>query len=123
VTHDPGRLNASGAFFAVNSALEIDELGNVNAQGFGADLTGGIGGMPDFAAAASRSPHGLSVIALPSERNGRSTLVEQLSAPVSVPRSLVEVVVTEHGIADLRGLADAERADALRALWPVTVLR
>jgi acyl-CoA hydrolase len=120
VTHDPAREEA---FFAVNTALEIDELGNVNAQGSGGDVSSGIGGLHDFAAAAARCQGGLSVIALPSERGGRSTLVEELSAPVSLPRSLVEVVVTEHGIADLRGLSDRERADALRTVWPVGVAR
>jgi acyl-CoA hydrolase len=118
VTHDPAR---AGAFVAVNTALEIDELGNVNAQGVGDDVSGGIGGIQDFGAAAARSPQGLSVIALPSERGGRCTLVDQLSAPASLPRSLVEIVVTEHGLADLRGLSDAERAGALHGLFPVAV--
>jgi acyl-CoA hydrolase len=44
-------------------------------------------------------------------------LVERLSAPVTTPRSDVDVVVTEHGAADLRGLDDRERERALRALW------
>jgi acyl-CoA hydrolase len=122
VTHNPTRLGECAPFFAVNSALEIDGLGNVNAQGSSSDVSGGIGGMHDFAAAAARSPWGLSVVALPSERGGRRTLVDELTAPASLPRSLVEVVVTDRGIADLRGLADAERTEALRALWPAGVV-
>lgn len=117
VTHDPARLGAHGAFCAVNTAFEIAENGDVNAQGLGDDVMGGVGGLPDFAAAATRSPRGVSVIALPSSQRGRNTLVENLSAPVSLPRYDVEFVVTERGVADLRGLSDAERRDALRTLW------
>jgi acyl-CoA hydrolase len=57
------------------------------------------------------------VVALPTRRGGRRTLVERLSAPTSTARSDVDVVVTEHGSADLRGLTDAERTAALRELW------
>jgi acyl-CoA hydrolase len=122
VTHDPNRLDEGTGFVAVNPAFEVDELGNVNAQGLGEDVIAGIGGLHDFAAAAARSPRGLSVIALPSARAGRSTLVSRLSAPPSLPRSIVEVVVTENGVADLRGLGDEERADALRGIWDVGAL-
>jgi acyl-CoA hydrolase len=45
-------------------------------------------------------------------------MVEELSAPVTTPRADVDVIVTEHGVADLRGLDDRERAAALRPLWP-----
>jgi acyl-CoA hydrolase len=44
-------------------------------------------------------------------------LVEQLSAPVTTTRADVDVVVTEHGVADLRGLDDRERERVLRDLW------
>jgi acyl-CoA hydrolase len=115
-THVAG-LAGDPPLVAVNTALELDEVGNVNAEGFGGDVVGGVGGLPDFASAAARSPRGLSVIALPGERSGRSTLVERLSAPPSLGRADVEVVVTERGVADLRGLADDERREALRGLW------
>jgi len=115
-THVAG-LAGEPPLVAINTALELDELGTVNAQGWGADVVGGVGGLPDFASAAARSPRGLSVIALPTERNGRPTLVERLSSPPSLVRSDVEVVVTERGAADLRGLADEERREVLRDLW------
>jgi acyl-CoA hydrolase len=117
VTHDSGRLDGPAGFVAVNPAFEIDTLGNVNSQGFGADVIAGIGGLHDFAAAAAHSARGLSIIALSSRRSGRSTLVPRLSAPPALPRALVDVVVTEHGVADLRGLGDDERSAALQALW------
>jgi acyl-CoA hydrolase len=68
-----------------------------------------MGGHPDFCAAASRAPDGLSIIALRSTHRGRSTIVPQVET-VSTPRCDVDVIVTEHGVADLRALDDTERA-------------
>jgi acyl-CoA hydrolase len=67
--------------------------------------------------AGSRALGGLSIIALPTLRGRHRTLVHNLSAPASTARGDVDVVVTEHGIADLRGLDDAERRRALVELW------
>jgi acyl-CoA hydrolase len=117
VTHDPSRLGGLD-LLAINSALEIDEIGQVALDQPVGGRVAGIGGHTDYASAASRSAGGLSIIALPSTRRGRSTLVERLAIPVSTPRSVVDVVVTEHGTADLRGLTDDERAAALRPLFP-----
>lgn len=115
-THDLTRL-ASTALVAVNTALELDRVGSVNVEGVGGRVIAGIGGHGDFATAASRSLRGISVVALPTTRGGRSTMVDRLSSPVSTGRSDVDVVVTETGSADLRGLSDRERQSALTALW------
>lgn len=115
-THDPGRLSAD-PLFAVNTAIEIDLDGQVNVEGTAVSALGGIGGHPDYAAAAARSVGGLSIIAVPSARGSRSTLVTKLSRPVSTPAHDVDVVVTERGAADLRGLSRTERRHALRRLW------
>jgi acyl-CoA hydrolase len=115
-THDPSRL-AAQPLIAVNTALEVDHTGAVNVEGFAGDVVAGVGGHPDFAGAAVRSLTGLSVVALPTVRGGRRTLVERLAAPASTSRSDVDVVVTELGIADLRGLDDRERAASLRTIW------
>lgn len=114
-SHDLGRL-VRRPLAAVNTALEIDRVGQVNVEGMAGDVVAGIGGHPDFAVAASRSG-GLSIVAVPSTWQGRSTLVERLSAPVSTPRADVDVVVNEAGVADLRGLDDGERTAALDGLW------
>jgi acyl-CoA hydrolase len=116
-THDPAALAVHETLVVVHAAFEVDEVGNVNTQGFGDDVIAGVGGLQDFAAAAARSPRGLSAIALPTRRHSRSTLVKTLSAPPSIPRTLVDVVITEQGVADLRGLADRRRTDVLRELW------
>jgi acyl-CoA hydrolase len=117
VTHDVGRLARHDAFIAINTALQVDPVGQVNVERVGDEPIGGIGGHADFALAASRSRHGLSVVALPSTHRAGSTLVDALAAPTTTPRADVDVVVTEHGVADLRGLDDCERAAALRELW------
>lgn len=115
-THDLGRLSA-GPFFAVNTAVEIDDEGQVNVEGTADAVLGGIGGHPDYAAAAARSVDGLSIIAVTSRHNGQPTLVRRLSRPVSTPSQDVDMVVTEHAAVDLRGLSRPERRDALRDLW------
>ncbi|MFE4963763.1 acetyl-CoA hydrolase/transferase C-terminal domain-containing protein [Streptomyces sp. NPDC056660] len=115
-THDPGRLSAE-PLFAVNTAVEIDADGQINVEGTAGAVLGGIGGHPDYAAAATRSVGGLSIVAVPTRHRGRSTLVRRLSRPVSTPAHDVDVVVTERGMADLRGLSRPERRQALRELW------
>ena len=102
---------------AVNGAIEIDHTAQVNVERAGAAHLSGIGGHSDFCLAASRSNRGLSIIALPTTRHGTSTLVERLAAPASTPRSDVNIVVTELGTADLRGLDDNERAAELLRCW------
>jgi acyl-CoA hydrolase len=114
-THDTSRLVATD-LVAVNTALQIDLLGQVTLEAPGGRAAG-IGGHADYAYAASRSDTGLSVIALPTARAGRSTLIDRLELPVSTPRSVVDVVVTEHGRADLRGLSDSERSTAIRSVY------
>ncbi|MDL5158569.1 acetyl-CoA hydrolase/transferase C-terminal domain-containing protein [Actinomycetospora termitidis] len=117
VTHDQARLAADPPLVAVNTAVEIDADGQVNVEGTASALVGGIGGHPDYAAAATRSGRGLSVVALASTHRGRPTMVERLSRPVTTASHDVDVVVTEHGTADLRGLDRDERRAALARLW------
>ena len=115
-THDVTRLS-SRPFVAINTALEIDLYAQVNVERAGGAPIGGIGGHGDYAIAASRSAGGLSMVALPQERGGHTTLVEQLSAPASTAYADVDVVVTEAGVAELRGLDPRSRARAVRSLW------
>ena len=111
-THDVTRLSRGEPFVAVNTAIELDPLGQVNVEGVDENVVGGIGGHPDFCAAAHNSRHGLSIIAVPSHSHGRSTLVHRLSRPASTPAHNVDIVVTESGHADLRG-ADWSRRRTL----------
>jgi acyl-CoA hydrolase len=115
-THDLGRLSAD-PLFAVNTAVEVDLDGQVNVEGTGASALGGIGGHPDYAAAAARSVGGLSIVAVRTTHRGQPTLVRRLSRPVSTPAHDVDVVVNERGVADLRGFSRPERNRALTQLW------
>ncbi len=111
-THDLSALSRIPQFVAVNTALEVGLDGAVNVERVGGRTVAGPGGHPDFCAAASRSPGGCSIIALRSSFGARSGIVA-VPEVVSTPRSDVDVVVTEHGIAHLRGLDDRGRAEAL----------
>jgi len=115
-THDLGRL-AAEPMFAINTAVQIDLDGQVNVEGTARSALGGIGGHPDYAAAATRSIGGLSIVAVPTTHHGKPTLVSRLSRPVSTPSHDVDVVVTERGAADLRGASRPERRRALERLW------
>jgi acyl-CoA hydrolase len=109
-THDISRVAGIDRFVGCNTALQVGLDGAVNVERVGNRSVAGIGGHADFCAAATRSLDGLSIIALRSTtRGGQSTIVPAVDV-VSTPRCDVEVVVTEHGVADLRGVDDAERA-------------
>jgi acyl-CoA hydrolase len=114
-THSAGALARLERFVAINAALSVGLDGAVNVERAGGQLVGGAGGHPDFCAAAAASPGGLSIVGLRSSRGGHSNIVPA-AAPVTTPRSDVDLVVTEHGVADLRGLDDRRRAAALIAV-------
>ncbi|MCU1656028.1 MAG: acetyl-CoA hydrolase/transferase, partial [Pseudonocardiales bacterium] len=117
--HDARKLAAEGSLTSVNSALAVDLTGQVASEAVGGRVVGGIGGSVDFFDAARMSTAGERVIALPAETpDGSSTIVRQLppATPVTIPHHLVDVVVTEYGVARLAELSLAERADALVAI-------
>jgi len=103
-THDPRVLGALAKFVAINSAVEVDLTGQVNAEVAKGSYLGAVGGALDFIRAASFSPGGVSLLVLPAAR-----IVRALSGPVSTPRSEAGVIVTERGAADLRGCTLNER--------------
>lgn len=118
--HDPAVVATIERFVSVNSAIEVDLTGQVNAESIGDRQVAGVGGQFDFVAGAARAPGGRSVIALPSTGRGgeRSRIVARLAAGavVTTPRFLTDAVVTEFGRADLRGLSVEQRARALTAV-------
>lgn len=118
-THSVSHLAALSAFHAVNSALEIDLLGQANLEWRGGQAISGVGGAPDFARAGATSLGGCSIIGLPATAKGGaiSRIVARLKSPtVSLARSDIDVVVTEFGVAELRNKAIDERAEALIAI-------
>ena len=109
-THCAQTLAAQHQFVAINSAIEVDLTGQINAESVGGNYIGALGGAVDFLRGARQSRGGLPVIALPSTAGARSRIVSRLSGPVSTPRSDAGLIVTEYGVADLRGLSLSQRA-------------
>jgi acetyl-CoA hydrolase len=118
VTHAQVILCQLSRFIALNSAVEVDLTGQVNAEIAAGSYVGAVGGQVDFLRAAQMSLGGRSIIALPStNRRGQSRIVASLSAgTVTTPRSDVDLVVTEWGVAQLRGQPLRERARRLIAI-------
>jgi acetyl-CoA hydrolase len=110
-THHPRVLGGIDRFVAINSAIEVDFTGQVNAEVAKGSYLGAVGGALDFIRAANHSPDGVSLMLLPAAR-----IVEKLQGPVATPRSEAGVIVTERGAADLRGCTLRERERLLRAL-------
>lgn len=110
-THDPRVLSAIERFIAINSAVEVDLTGQVNAEVAKGSYLGAVGGALDFMRAANQSPGGVSLLLLPAAR-----IVKTLSGPVSTPRSEAGIIVTERGAADLRGCTLNERMRRMQAI-------
>lgn len=117
-THDAAVLARLERLVTINSALEVDLSGQVNAEQSGSSYLGGTGGQVDFVRAGSRSPGGRAIIALSATAKGGSLskIVPALSGPVTTARSDVDVIVTEFGAAELKGQTLAERARRLIAI-------
>ena len=116
-THDLTRLSCGEPFVAVNTVVEIDPVGQINVESIGDTVIGGIGGHPDYCAAARANRGGLSIIATPSTVNGRSPLVEQLSRPASTAAHDIDLIVTESGHADLRDADWSQRRKLITELF------
>ena len=116
-THNPLELAQLPRFVSINSAIEIDLMGQSNGETLGSVQISGVGGSLDYIEAAALSEGGVSVIAMPSTTAGdkRSKIVPTLTAGsvVTTPRFCVDYVVTEFGVARLRGKTLWQRAEAL----------
>ncbi|WNJ17735.1 acetyl-CoA hydrolase/transferase C-terminal domain-containing protein [Pontibacter sp. G13] len=101
---------------AINSAIEVDLTGQICADSIGHNMYSGVGGQMDFIRAASLSQGGKPIIALPSTtRKGIPRIVPHLKsgAGVVTTRAHVHFVVTEYGVADLKGKTLRQRSKAL----------
>jgi len=118
-THNAEILARLDRFFALNSAIEVDLTGQVNAEVAGASYIGGLGGQGDFVRGAQLAERGRSVIALPSTaRNGTaSRIVARLeSGIVTTARGDADLIATEFGVADLRGQPLGERVRRMASI-------
>jgi 4-hydroxybutyrate CoA-transferase len=120
VTHDASVLAAMDGLCAINSALQVDLAGNVNAECIDGRQISLPGGLPDFAAGARRAPAGLSIVALRSSfgKQVTSNIVPRLGAgiPIVAVAGDVDFVVTEYGAARLSGMSARDRASAIIAV-------
>jgi len=116
-TNDPCNISRNNHMIAINSALEVDLTGQVCTDQIGHRFYSGIGGQADFMRGAARSPGGKAIIAMPStaQHHTLSRIVPTLSTGggVTTTRGDVQFVVTEYGVADLRGKSIMERALSL----------
>lgn len=116
VLHNPVELSWIPRLVSVNSALAVDLRGQAVAESVGGSVIGAIGGSADFAEGAHLSDGGLRVLALASTtRKGVSTIVSahDPADTVTAAHHSVDAVVTEHGVAWLRGRTRSERIQAL----------
>ncbi|MCX2932354.1 4-hydroxybutyrate CoA-transferase [Mycobacterium sp. CVI_P3] len=112
-THSPQVLSQLASLISINFAVEVDLSGQVGAEVSGGVYVGAIGGQVDFTRAAALTGK-RSIIAVRSTFRGRSTIKPRLDGGVvTTARADVDVVVTEHGAAHLRGCSIGERARRL----------
>ncbi len=121
--NSPANIARNDNMVSINSAIEVDLTGQIVSDSIGHQFYSGIGGQVDFSRGASMSSGGKPIIALPSTaKNGTvSRIVAHLSqgAGVVTSRGHVHYVVTEFGVASLRGKSIRERAlELIRVAHP-----
>jgi len=116
-TNDERNIGGEESFVAINATLEIDFLGQCASESLGSEYWSSSGGQPDFARGALFSEHGQSFIVLHSTTADEATsrIVAQLhpGAAVTTFKNTVDRVVTEYGVAELRGSSIRERTRSL----------
>lgn len=118
--NDPAVIGLNDNLVSINSCIEIDLTGQVNSESIGLKQFSGTGGQVDYVRGASISKGGRSIMAMPStaSKGKVSRIVPLLSqgAAVTTSRNDIDCVVTEYGIARLKGRTLARRAEALIAV-------
>jgi acyl-CoA hydrolase len=119
-TNDPWLAARNDKLVSVNATLQVDLFGQCGSESLGPVPYSGTGGQTDFVRAANRSTGGKSFIVLPSTaKEGRISRIVATLEPgtlVSTSKNDVNFVVTEYGVAQLRGKPMHERARALIAI-------
>ena len=118
--NNPNVIAQNDNMVSINSCLEVDMSGQINAESVGARQFSGVGGQVDFIRGARASRGGRSIIAMPSTaaRGTVSRIVPVLApgAIVTTSRCDVDHIVTEYGVATMKGRTLRERAEALIAI-------
>jgi acyl-CoA hydrolase len=117
VVNAPEIIASNRAMVSINGALSVDLFGQVVADEIDGRQYSGIGGHEDFVTGASFSEGGRSLICLPSTATVKGKRVSRIVSSfskgtcVTTPRHEVDVIITEHGAAELAGLTTRERRD------------
>ena len=118
--HDPARIGTMKNVISINGGVQLDLMGQENAESAGTRQLSGIGGQMDFLEGAFRSKGGKGFICINSSRvtkdgERKSNILPFIpgGATVSAPRTMIQYVATEYGIAKLSGLSLRERAEAM----------
>lgn len=118
--NDPVTIMKLDNMVSINSCIEVDLMGQVASETMGLRQFSGTGGQVDYVRGAAMAKNGRSIMAMPSTaRKGTiSRIVANLTpgSAVTTLRTDVDYVVTEHGIAHLKGKTLRERAEALIAI-------
>jgi acyl-CoA hydrolase len=116
-TNDERNISCEDSFVAINATLEVDFLGQCASESLGSEYWSSSGGQPDFARGAIFAKHGQSFIVLHSTTADESVsrIVAQLhpGAAVTTFKNIVDCIVTEYGVAELRGSSIRERTHKL----------
>lgn len=116
-THEASVIAQLPGFVSINSAVEVDLFGQINAEMAGGRQISGTGGSVDFMRAAKHAKGGRSIVALnATARGGTVSRIVPKVEMVTALRTDVDLVVTEYGIADLKHGSNQERAAALIAV-------
>ncbi len=115
--NNPAKIALNDNMVSINSCIQVDLLGQVVSDTIGLSQFSAVGGQVDFVRGATMSKGGRSIIAMPSTaRKGTVSRIVPLiteGSAVTTPRNDVNYVVTEYGIAQLKGKTVKERAKAL----------
>lgn len=118
--NDPRVIGEEDRFVSINASTEVDLVGQCASETVGGRYWSSSGGQADFARGAMYSRHGVAFIVLPSTaRGGTVSRIRPTLTPGSMVTTLkntVDHIVTEHGVADMRGRSISQRAAALIAI-------
>lgn len=118
--NDPRIISQNDNMVSINSCIEVDLMGQVVSECIGPMQFSGTGGQVDYVRGAAWSKNGKSIMAMPSTaKNGTASRIVPIiteSAAVTTPRNEVDYVITEYGIAHLKGRTLRQRAEALIAI-------
>jgi len=122
LVNSPDRIARNRRMVSVNGALAVDLSGQVVADTLGGRQFSGIGGHEDFVASSGLELEDRSLVCLRSTTGSGDATISRITAAfpagtvVTTPRHQVDVVITEHGVAELRGRTVRERALALAGI-------